>query len=120
MQCSNVKATVANSFALMNRQLVDCPCVRRPIGFSRERFLWTNVRPTMAIATANAHAPTRRVVAPVTTVRVVGATKDGDTKYKGWCGVMWLNVRFVALNWKLQNRKAVNTRTLMMHACSLL
>ena len=37
---------------------------------------WTSVRPTMAIATANAHAPTRRVVAPVTTVRVVGPTME--------------------------------------------
>ena len=41
----------------------------------------------MAIATANAHAPTRRVVAPVTTARVVGPTMDiRNAKV----GVMWM------------------------------
>ena len=48
---------------------------------------WTSVRPTMAIATANAHAPTRRVVAPVATVRVVGPTREiRNAKV----GVMWM------------------------------
>ena len=43
----------------------------------------------MAIATANAHAPTRRVVAPVTTARVVGPTMEiRNAKV----GVMWCDV----------------------------
>ena len=49
--------------------------------------MWTSVRPTMAIATANAHAPTRRVVAPVRTARVVGPTREiQNTKV----GVVWM------------------------------
>ena len=38
--------------------------------------MWTSVRQTMAVATVNAHAPTRREGAPVATARVVGATME--------------------------------------------
>ena len=43
----------------------------------------------MAIGTANVHAPTRRVVAPVRTVRVVGPTREIRNAKVGvvWCGV---------------------------------
>ena len=51
-----------------------------------------SVRQTMAIATANAHAATRREGAPVATARVVGPTMEIRNAKVGlvWGGVVWM------------------------------
>ena len=52
--------------------------------FTSAHQTWTSVRPTMTIGTANVHAPTRRVVAPVTTIKDTDVVVEGEKKVTAW------------------------------------